>query len=105
MPLAYVLARRRFPGKRLVEGLIDLPVVLPHTAAGVALLVVYGHDGILGRLLAPLGITFTDAMPGIVVAMMFVSVPFLVDMAKEAFAAVGGLPGRPVRPQAAGAHA
>ena len=88
VPLAYVLARRRFPGKRLVEGLIDLPVVLPHTAAGVALLVVYGHDGILGRLLAPLGITFTDAMPGIVVAMMFVSVPFLVDMAKEAFAAV-----------------
>ena len=88
VPLAYLLARRRFPGKGLVEGLIDLPIVLPHTAAGVALLVVYGHDGILGRLLAPLGISFTDAMPGIVVAMMFVSVPFLVDTAKEAFVAV-----------------
>jgi molybdate/tungstate transport system permease protein len=88
VPLAYLLARRHFPGKRLVEGLIDLPIVLPHTAAGVALLVVYGHGGILGRLLAPLGITFTDALPGIVVAMMFVSVPFLVDTAKEAFAAV-----------------
>jgi molybdate/tungstate transport system permease protein len=88
VPLAYLLARRRFPGKGLVEGLIDLPIVLPHTAAGVALLVVYGHDGILGRLLAPLGISFTDALPGIVVAMMFVSVPFLVDTAKEAFAAV-----------------
>jgi molybdate/tungstate transport system permease protein len=88
VPLAYLLARRHFPGKRLVEGLIDLPIVLPHTAAGVALLVVYGHDGILGRLLAPLGLTFTDALPGIVVAMMFVSVPFLVDSAKEAFIAV-----------------
>lgn len=88
VPLAYLLARRRFLGKGLVEGLIDLPIVLPHTAAGVALLVVYGHDGILGRLLAPLGISFTDAMPGIVVAMMFVSVPFLVDTAKEAFVAV-----------------
>ena len=88
VPLAYVLARRRFPGKRFVEGLVDLPVVMPHTAAGVALLVVYGHDGVLGRLLAPLGITFTDAVAGIVVAMMFVSVPFLVDTAKEAFAAV-----------------
>jgi molybdate/tungstate transport system permease protein len=88
VPLAYLLARRHFPGKRVVEGLIDLPIVLPHTAAGVALLVVYGHDGILGRLLAPLGIGFTDALPGIVVAMMFVSVPFLVDSAKEAFAAV-----------------
>jgi molybdate/tungstate transport system permease protein len=88
VPLAYLLARRRFPAKGLVEGLIDLPIVLPHTAAGVALLVVYGHDGILGRLLAPLGISFTDAMPGIVVAMMFVSVPFLVDTAKEAFVAV-----------------
>ena len=88
VPLAYLLARRRFPGKRLVESLVDLPVAMPHTAAGVALLVVYGHDGVLGRLLAPLGLTFTDALAGIVVAMMFVSVPFLVDTAKEAFAAV-----------------
>lgn len=88
VPLAYLLARREFWGKRLIEGLIDLPVVFPHTAAGVALLMVYGSDGILGRLLAPLGLRFTDSVPGIVVAMMFVSLPFLVDTAKEAFASV-----------------
>ena len=88
VPLAYLLARRDFHGKRIVEGLIDLPVVFPHTAAGVALLMIYGRDGLLGRLLAPLGLGFTDSVPGIVVAMMFVSLPFLVDTAKEAFAAV-----------------
>jgi molybdate/tungstate transport system permease protein len=88
LPLAYLLARREFRGKRLVEGLVDLPIVFPHTAAGVALLMVYGREGLLGRLLAPLGITFTDSVPGIVVAMMFVSLPFLVDTAKVAFAAV-----------------
>jgi ABC-type sulfate transport system permease component/ABC-type sugar transport system ATPase subunit len=88
VPLAYVLARREFRGKSFIEGLIDIPIVFPHTAAGVALLMVYGQDGILGRLLAPLGITFTDSVPGIVVAMMFVSLPFLVDTAREAFALV-----------------
>ncbi len=88
VPLAYVLARTEFRGKRVIEGLIDVPIVFPHTAAGVALLMVYGQDGVLGRLLAPLGITFTDSVPGIVVAMMFVSMPFLVDTAREAFALV-----------------
>jgi ABC-type sugar transport system ATPase subunit/ABC-type sulfate transport system permease component len=88
VPLAYVLARREFRGKAFIEGLIDVPIVFPHTAAGVALLMVYGQDGILGRLLAPLGITFTDSVPGIIVAMMFVSLPFLVDTAREAFALV-----------------
>jgi molybdate/tungstate transport system permease protein len=88
VPLAYVLARREFRGKSFIEGLIDVPIVFPHTAAGVALLMVYGQDGILGRLMAPLGITFTDSVPGIIVAMMFVSLPFLVDTAREAFALV-----------------
>ncbi len=88
VPLAYVLARKEFRGKSFIEGLIDVPIVFPHTAAGVALLMVYGQDGLLGRLLAPLGITFTDSVPGIVVAMMFVSLPFLLDTAREAFALV-----------------
>ena len=88
VPLAYVLARREFPGKRLVEGVIDLPIVFPHTAAGIALLTVWGREGVLGRLLAPLGISFTDTVAGIVLAMLFVSLPFLVDPAREAFALV-----------------
>jgi len=88
VPLAYLLARRDFRGKSLVEGIIDLPIVFPHTAAGVALLTVYGRQGIIGRLLAPLGVEFTDTMAGIVLAMVFVSLPFLVDGSKEAFALV-----------------
>jgi molybdate/tungstate transport system permease protein len=88
VPLAYVLARREFPGKRVVEGIIDLPIVFPHTAAGIALLTVWGREGMLGRLLAPLGVSFTDTVAGIVLAMLFVSLPFLVDPAREAFALV-----------------
>ena len=88
VPLAYLLARRRFRGKRLVEAIINLPVVVPHTAAGVALLMVFGRRGLLGQWLAPLGITFTDKPAGIAAAMLFVSLPFLVNMSKEAFAMV-----------------
>jgi molybdate/tungstate transport system permease protein len=88
VPLAYLLARRSFPGKRLVEGLVDLPVVVPHTAAGIALLMVFGSKGVLGEPLASLGIFFTDRLAGVVVAMLFVSAPFLVNMSREAFALV-----------------
>ena len=82
VPLAYLLARRDFAGKRLVEGVIDLPIVFPHTAAGIALLTVYGSEGFMGRLLAPLGLHFTETVAGIVLAMLFVSLPFLVDTAR-----------------------
>ena len=86
VPLAYLLARRRFWGRQLVEGIINLPVVIPHTAAGVALLMVFGRRGLLGKLFLPLGVTFTENLAGIVVAMLFVSLPFLVNMSREAFA-------------------
>ncbi|MGC9357452.1 MAG: ABC transporter permease [Anaerolineae bacterium] len=88
VPLAYLLARHDFIGKRLVESLIDLPVVIPHTAAGIALLVVFGRRGLLGQIVTPLGIEFTGSVAGIVVAMLFVSLPFLVNGAREAFALV-----------------
>jgi molybdate/tungstate transport system permease protein len=85
VPLAYLLARRCFPGRHLVQGLIDLPVVIPHTAAGIALLMVFGRRGFFGRLMEPVGVRFTDSVAGIVVAMIFVSLPFLVNAAREAF--------------------
>jgi molybdate/tungstate transport system permease protein len=88
IPLAYWLARSKFIGKRLVESLVDLPVVIPHTAAGIALLLVFGSQGWLGRVFAPLGITFVDSLAGVSVAMAFVSLPYLVNLAREAFAAV-----------------
>lgn len=88
LPLAYLLARASFRGKRLVESIIDLPVVVPHTAAGIALLMVFGRQGLLGPAFARLGITFTDTLAGVVAAMLFVSLPYLVNMSREAFALV-----------------
>jgi molybdate/tungstate transport system permease protein len=85
IPLAYILARHNFPGKRLVEGLIDVPIVVPHTAAGIALLFVFGRKFFLGETFEKVGITFVDSMAGIVIAMLFVSIPFLIDSAKEGF--------------------
>ena len=88
VPLAYLLARRDFPGKNLVQGIIDLPIIIPHTAAGVALLMVFGRRGLLGGPLQSLGLYFTENIAGIVVAMLFVSLPILVDTARESIALV-----------------
>ncbi len=88
VPLAYILARFDFPGRRVVEGLIDVPIVIPHTAAGIALLFVFGRNFFAGRAFNLLGISFVDSVAGIVIAMLFVSIPFLIDSAKEGFRSV-----------------
>ena len=85
VPLAYFLARHSFPGKRLVEAFIDVPIVVPHIAAGIALLFVFGKNYLIGRFFNSIGINFIDAVPGIVIAMIFVSVPFLINSAKQGF--------------------
>lgn len=85
IPLAYIMSRYHFPGKTLIEAIINLPVVIPHTAAGIALLMVFGRNGIIGGVLGQLGLFFTDNLGGIVVAMLFVSLPFLINMGQEAF--------------------
>ncbi len=88
VPLAYVLARADFPGKAFVEALLDIPVVVPHSAAGIALLMVFGRQALLGRLFGHLGLRFVSAVPGIVIAMLFVSLSFLVNAARDGFRAV-----------------
>lgn len=85
VPLAYILARLDFPGKKVVEALIDVPIVIPHAAAGIALLFVFGRDFLGGKLFSLIGITFVDSVAGIVIAMLFVSIPFLINSAKEGF--------------------
>jgi molybdate/tungstate transport system permease protein len=85
LPLAYLLARRAFPGRRLVQGLVDLPVVIPHPVAGIALLLFLGRRSPIGGPLAQLGLEFVSHVPGIVAAMLFVSAPLLVSGAREAF--------------------
>jgi sulfate transport system permease protein len=76
--VAWVLARYRFPFYRLVDALVDLPFALPTAVAGIALSSIYAPDGWIGALLAPLGITIAFQPAGIVVAMMFISLPFIV---------------------------
>lgn len=88
VPLAYLLARVDFPGKRLVEGIVDVPIVVPHSAAGIALLMVFGRRSLLGQAFGLVGLKFVSAAPGIVIAMLFVSLSFLVDSAREGFEAV-----------------
>jgi len=88
LPLAYLLARRRFAGRRMVQGLIDLPVVIPHPVAGIALLLFLGRKSAVGGALAAAGLEFVSHVPGIVAAMLFVSAPILVSGSREAFRVV-----------------
>lgn len=88
VPLAYLLARRRFPGHALVQAVVDLPLAIPHTVAGIALLFVFGRTGWIGAPLESTGLSFYGNHAGIVAAMLFVSVPFAVNSARVAFEAL-----------------
>lgn len=88
LPVAYLLATRDFPGKRVVETLIDLPMVLPPTAAGFALLMAFGRMGLLGRSLGALGITLPFTTAGVIVAQVFMAMPFFVGPARAGIAGV-----------------
>ncbi|MDR3222359.1 MAG: ABC transporter permease [Methanobrevibacter sp.] len=88
VPLAYILARYNFLGKRFVEAVIDIPIVIPHTVSGIALLLVFTSTGILGEPLSKLGLRFSDAFLGVVIGMLFVSSSFVVNSAREGFESV-----------------
>lgn len=87
-PLAYVLARRQFPGKWLVEVITDLPLVLPPVTAGVALLMAFGRRGVLGPSLQVFGIELPFTMTAVVLAQIFVAGPFYIRGAKLGFLAI-----------------
>ena len=88
VPLAWLLARKEFPLKNVVQGIIDLPVVLPHTAAGIAILGFISRDGLLGKAANSVGLTLINNPGGIALAMAFVSIPFLINAARDGFIAV-----------------
>ena len=88
IPFAYLLARKDFPLKRLVTAIIDLPVVIPHSAAGIALLGVISRSGFLGKAAGKIGFSFVGSTAGIMVAMAFVSIPYLINSARDGFLAV-----------------
>jgi molybdate transport system permease protein len=87
-PLAFLLARRRFPGAAAIEALVDLPIVLPPAVAGIALLVAFGRNGLVGRWLAEGGVTVGFTTIAVVMAQVFVSAPFYVIAARGGFARV-----------------
>jgi len=88
IPLAYVLARYDFKGSKFVEELLDVPIMLPHTVAGIALLTVFGPKTYFGSALSSLGIYFTDTFWGIVLAQFFVSSPILIKSSITAFRSI-----------------
>ncbi|MCE5298640.1 MAG: ABC transporter permease [Methanoregulaceae archaeon] len=87
-PLAYALSRSESPYKGLVETLVDIPLVLPHTVAGLMVYLLFMSRGVLGAPLGELGLVFEDAFPGIVAAMVFVSIPYYVNAVREGFGRV-----------------
>ncbi len=87
-PAAYLLARRRFPGRVLVDTLIDIPMLLPPAVAGIALLVAFGRRGLLGPYLDSANIELAFSTTAVVLAQMFVAGPFYVKTAITAFARV-----------------
>ena len=87
-PAAYVLARKDFPGKRLVDCLIDIPAVLPPSAAGIALLLTFGRFGLAGRYLEAFGIQITFTTVAVVIAEVFVAAHFYVRQATVGFSQV-----------------
>ena len=87
-PVAYLLARRRFPGHAMLDTLIDLPMLLPPAVAGIALLVAFGRRGLLGPLLDNVNIELAFSTAAVVLAQTFVAGPFYVKTAITAFARV-----------------
>ena len=88
VPLAYALARVDFAGKRWALALIDVPILVPQSVAGVALIVLLGPSSVLGSALEKLGLPISGTLFGIVIAQVFVAAPFLVKTAMTAFEAV-----------------
>jgi molybdate/tungstate transport system permease protein len=87
-PIAYLLARRNFRGRAVLAAILDLPLLIPHPVAGIALLLVLGRESAVGGALLELGIRVVSAPAGIVAAMLFVSAPLYLSGAREAFARV-----------------
>jgi molybdate transport system permease protein len=88
LPVAYLLGTQEFRGKRLLEAIVTVPIVLPPTVAGVGLLLAFGRTGLAGRALQVVGITLPFTTLAVVLAQVFVATPFFVSAAAAGFAAV-----------------
>ena len=84
-PFAYLLARKEFFGKRLLESIVDIPIVIPHPVVGIAILSVVGKNYWLGNILYQLGIRIMNSITGIVTVLIFVGLPFYINTVKNGF--------------------
>ncbi|KQN99527.1 MAG: sulfate ABC transporter permease subunit CysT [Stenotrophomonas nitritireducens] len=84
--VAWVFVRYRFPGRRLFDAMIDLPFALPTAVAGIALTALYGGQGWVGRWLEPLGLKIAYTPLGIIIALVFVGLPFVVRIVQPVLA-------------------
>jgi molybdate/tungstate transport system permease protein len=84
-PLAYLLARRRFPGKQILESVIDLPIMIPHPVVGIALLSIAGRNHPIGRVMQTLGIEIMGTVTGLIAVLTFVGLPFYINTVKAGF--------------------
>lgn len=87
-PFAYLLARKNFFGKKLIESIIDLPMVIPHPVIGIAILGVVGRDYWLGQILSKIGIRIMGSVLGIVTVLTFVGIPFYINATKDGFESI-----------------
>ena len=87
-PIAYLLSRRAFRGRAILSAILDLPLLIPHPVAGIALLLVFGRQSAVGSTLLDLGLRVVGSPVGIVCAMLFVSAPLYISGAREAFSRV-----------------
>jgi molybdate transport system permease protein len=87
-PVAYLLARRQVPFRRLIDTLLDLPIVLPPAVAGIALLMAFGRQGILGSALDQLGIHLAFTPFAVLLAQTFIAAPFFIKSASVGFASI-----------------
>jgi molybdate/tungstate transport system permease protein len=87
-PFAYLLARKDFPGKKFVESIIDLPIMIPHPVVGIAILSIAGRNHWLGEIMCSIGIKIMGSITGIIVVLTFVGLPFYINSVKAGFEAV-----------------
>ena len=87
-PLAYLLARKAFWGKRVVEGLVDLPIMIPHPVIGIAILGLAARGTFVGDILEAIGIEIMGSYTGIILVLTFVGIPFYINTAKAGFEAI-----------------
>ena len=87
-PISYIFARKEFPFKRFFEGIIDLPIMIPHPVIGIAILTVVAKDYWIGKILSKLAIEVIGSVTGIVIVLTYVALPYYVNTVKAGIKAV-----------------